>query len=140
MKNIFFEVLDYEIGKVFWKEMLLLFLKKDETFEIRHWRDDESTVNKALSYGIISTEQSTEYEISVTGNLNENNVARFKEMKIPYNEEEITEFFTINIGKSFSSSHYGKEIYLSNISDELYIKVMNLIEPFKEGLSYLENT
>lgn len=135
-----FQVADHEITEVhpsWWSDLMRLFLKEGEPFEIRHWNEEPEVIEEALCYGAIDPDKSTEYETSIVGKISreliENlNIGEYYKCEV---ESQPTKFFTIQTEK-ISSEHYGNEIYLSEIlSDEERQKVERLLEPIRQYLS-----
>lgn len=139
MKRLFLELIDYnihEINTTWWKQIMALFLKSGVPFEIRCWREETEILEKALRFGRISLEQSTRYERSVKGILTDQMIHMLLEQPKPEDDEQMTEFFTINIGSNFCSAHYGLELYMDDLSDTQIQQIHKIITPIQSYFSY----
>ena len=140
MKRIFIEVIDYELRTAepdWWKRLMGVFLKPGTPFEIRCWREESGLICQAQSYGTVSEEGSTEYEVSVTGVLTPEIICALLDAEPPQEAEQLTRFFTIS-GGHISSAHYGRQIVISDASEEELRRVRDILSPITEYFSYLE--
>ncbi len=141
MKRIFLELIDYKIHAIhttWWNQIMMLYLKAGEPFEIRCWREEKDIVESILPFGSISKERSTDYEVSVTGILTDQMMQTILQQPKPEDEEQMTPFFTMNIGGCFCSAHYGKELYIDQPTDAVLWQVNEIIAPIREYFNYDE--
>lgn len=134
IKTISIELNDYNIGKVnphWWGQIMSLFLKPGLEFEIRHWREENEVVEKAFAYGTVSEIDSTDFEVSIKGTLTNSTINKILNNALCL-DNHMTEFFTINVIGVVSSSHYGREIYIFNPSNEICNQIYTLLEPIKQ--------
>ena len=120
MSSFFMEMTNTDAvvkNPLWWKEIVPLFLKVGEGFEIRHWREDEETIKKYSSWGKISEEDSGDFEVSLKGSFTKEIIYKLLMEEKPEEREKMTDFFSINIGR-FHSSHYGKEIAIDDIKED----------------------
>ncbi len=141
MKTISIELTDYDIHEVntlWWKQLMSLFLKSGREFEIRHWREEKEIVEKASAYGTISDADSTDFEVSIKGTLTSAVVNEILNTVPSHQDNQMTEFFTINVIDTVSSSHYGKEVYVFNPSEEICRQLSTILAPIKEYFTFGE--
>ena len=141
MKTISIELTDYNIYEVntqWWKQIMSLFLKPGRDFEIRHWREEDKIVKKGSAYGIASDADSTEFEVSIKGTLTSSAVNDILNIAASPSDRKMTEFFTIIVCGAVSSSHYGKQLYVFNPSEELCRQLYTILEPIKEYFTFGE--
>lgn len=137
MKQINFEISDYnihDINTTWWKQIMTLFLREGERFEIRCWREEPEIIAQASGLGILCESQCTDYEVSITGILTDKIIQEILSQPKPEDDDQMTKFFTINIGKNFSSAHYGTEIYIANLTDADVERIHAIISPVKDYL------
>ena len=141
MKTISLELIDYNIQKInenWWNQIMSLFLNPGQEFEIRHWKEDKETVNKASAYGMISEIDCTDFEVSVKGVLTTSTIDVILNSS-PLNKDNLpTEFFTINVSNAISSSHYGKEVYIFNPTELKQKQLQKIIEPIEKYFTFAE--
>lgn len=104
-----------------WKDLFIHYASKGESFEIRCWDEEIESINLISRFGTIEKSQTTQ-EIIITGYIT-NQFIYFIVKEEPKDQSiynKMTQFFTINIDKDFSSEHYGTEIYVED--DEMFAK------------------
>lgn len=141
MRTIAIELTDYRIHEVnthWWKQILSLFLKPGRAFEIRHWRAEKDIVEKACAYGTISERDSTDFEVSIKGVLTDAIIQEILHADASCPDEQITEFFTINVAGEISSSHYGRELYVSHPTKEVCDQLSAILTPVQEYFTISE--
>ena len=113
-----------------WKELFLHYASKGESFEIRCWDEEIESIDLLRQFGRVEKSQTTK-EIIITGYITNQFIDLIIKEEIPKDQSiynKMTQFFTINIDKSFSSAHYGTEIYIDE--DEEYAK--KILDKVKE--------
>lgn len=128
MMNCSISVLEDVTNKEYWNLLFNHFVHEGDTLEIRCWKEEQEEIKKALCYGESKEQaQDTSYEVSVKGIVTEEIKAKILKEPIAgksLSDRKVVPFFTINAGESFSSEHYGTEVYLnvSSSDDEDIIK------------------
>ena len=136
MECLALEVIDYSIEDLdWWKNLMALFLKEGENFQIRCWRDKKEIIEKALGCGKLCLESSSQCETSIRGLLGKELIDYIALEEKPEEYDRWTNFFTINIGERFSSSHYGSEIWIHGLENGELENIREIINPFKEYFS-----
>lgn len=139
LKRLGLDVIDLHINEIhaqWWKDLISLYLKADEPFEIRCWKEEEGMIEKALEYGKINPKDESAYEVSITGTLSEKMITDLLAEPKPDEDDQWTPFFTINIGDHFTSAHYGDEIYIFDLTEEKVKNIEQIIAPIKDYISY----
>lgn len=106
-----------------WKDLFIHYASKGELFEIRCWNEEVDSINLIKRFGTVEKSQTTK-ETIITGYITNQFIDFIVKEEMPKDQEiynKMTQFFTINIDKSFSSCHYGTEIYYID-EDEEYMK------------------
>ncbi len=144
MKQISLNVIDYDIkdiNPIWWKKIISLFLKPQKHFEIRCWRQEKYAINQALMYGTLCQNNSTPYEVSITGVLNKEIINQILNTPISTDYNRTTDFFTVNIDDNFCSTHYGSEIYIYDLTDDIVDAIKEIILPninfFSLGIDFM---
>ena len=105
-----------------WKNLFIHYASKGETFEIRCWDEEIDTINLIKKFGTVEKSKTTK-EIIITGYITNEFIDLIVKEDMPKDQSiynKMTQFFTINIDKAFSSCHYGTEIYIDE--DEEFAK------------------
>ena len=105
-----------------WKNLFIHYASKGESFEIRCWNEETESIDLIKKFGTVQKSQTTK-EIIITGYITNEFIDLIVKEEMPKNQSiynKMTQFFTINIDKSFSSCHYGTELYIEE--DEEYAK------------------
>ncbi len=113
-----------------WKELFLHYASKGESFEIRCWDEETESIDLLRKFGRVEKSQTTK-EIIITGYITNQFIDLIIKEEMPKDQSiynKMTQFFTINIDKSFESAHYGTEIYIDE--DEEYAK--KILDKIKE--------
>ena len=140
MQRIFIELIDYNIRNInadWWKQLMGLFLKPGESFEIRCWREESDLIRQALAYGSKSEARSSGFEVSVTGVLTEQTIRDILDAKPPAGEDRMTRFFTVASSRIWSA-HYGKQLIISSASETELRKAGAVLSPIRNCFSILE--
>ena len=113
-----------------WKNLFIHYASKGESFEIRCWDEEIESIDLIKKYGTVQKSQTTK-EIIVTGYITNELIDLIVKEDMPKDQSiynKMTQFFTINIDKAFSSCHYGTEIYIDE--DEKFAK--KILDEVKE--------
>ncbi len=135
VKTISIELTDYNLHTVntlWWKQLMSLFLQPGRAFEIRCWREEKEITAKASSYGMRSEDDCTDFEVSIKGTLTSPVIQDILSTNQPTEEDRMTEFFTIQVEGLLSSSHYGKEIYIFDPSEEVQRQLSAILTPIQQ--------
>ena len=107
-----------------WKDLFIHYASMGETFEIRCWNEEIESINLISKFGTVEKSKTTK-EIIITGYITNEFIDLIVKEEMPKDQNiynKMTQFFTINIDKSFSSAHYGTEIYIDE--DEEFAKII----------------
>lgn len=114
------------IGKIdnnkWWKALFIHYASKGESFEIRCWNEEKESIDLIGKFGTVEKSKTTK-EIIITGYITNQFIELIVKEELPKDQNiynKMTQFFTINIDKAFSSCHYGTEIYIDE--DEGFAK------------------
>ena len=113
-----------------WKDLFSHYASKGESFEIRCWDEEIESINLIKRFGTVEKSQTTK-EIIITGYIINEFIDLIVKEEMPKDQSiynKMTQFFTINIDKAFSSCHYGTEIYIDE--DEKFAK--KILDEVKE--------
>lgn len=113
-----------------WKDLFIHYASMGETFEIRCWDEEIESINLISKFGTVEKSKTTK-EVIITGYITNEFIDLIVKEEMPKEQNiynKMTQFFTINIDKSFSSAHYGTEIYIEE--DEEYAK--KILDELKE--------
>ena len=113
-----------------WKNLFIHYASKGENFEIRCWDEEIDTINLIRKFCAVEKSKTTK-EIVITGDITNEFIDLVKE-KMPMDQNiynKMTQFFTINIDKAFSSCHYGTEIYIDE-DEEFAKKILDEVKEY----------
>ena len=113
-----------------WKDLFIHYASKGESFEIRCWDEETESIDLIKKFGTVQKSQTTK-EIIITGYITNELIDLIVKEEMPKDQSiynKMTQFFTINIDKAFSSCHYGTEIYIDE--DEKFAK--KILDEVKE--------
>lgn len=102
-----------------WKNLFIHYASKGESFEIRCWDEEIESIALIKKFGTVQKSQTTK-EIIITGYITSEFIDLIVKGEMPKDQSiynKMTQFFTINIDKAFSSCHYGTEIYIDEDED-----------------------
>lgn len=105
-----------------WKDLFIHYASKGESFEIRCWDEELESIKLISKFGTVEKSQKTK-EVIISGYITNEFIDLIVKEEMPKDQNiynKMTQFFTINIDKAFSSAHYGTEIYIDE--DEEYAK------------------
>lgn len=129
MKRFSVQMIDNSISPQWWKKIIEHFVRVQDTFEIRCWREETDEIREASLYG---TANDDKYEVSIKGIVTEamleKLLAEEPADKNTYNK--MTKYFTLHVANNLCdiwSEHYGTELVIDIISDadiEFFEQVM----------------
>ncbi|WP_418632343.1 CPCC family cysteine-rich protein [Ruthenibacterium lactatiformans] len=96
-----------------WKTLLAEYLKTAKAFEIHCWNEEAEWIEVAMQYGTLK-ESDWQYGKIITGPVTKEFAKMLLNIPKPTDtelENKMTPFFNVFLDESFSSSHYGTEIY-----------------------------
>ena len=102
-----------------WKDLFIHYASKGESFEIRCWDEETESIDLIKKFGTVQKSQTTK-EIIITGDITSKFIDLIVKEEMPVDQNiynKMTQFFTINIDKSYTSAHYGTEIYIDEDED-----------------------
>lgn len=125
-----------------WKELLLLYAREGENFEIHCWYDETDLIHLAEQYGCKT--RSTIPEITVvTGKVTRQlidllTIGDKPEDSSGYNR--MTPFYIVRIGEDFSSEQYGTSLLLTSDATEQIAVVESVLKSIGCHASIYRNT
>lgn len=132
-------LIDYEIVKVnpnWWLDILEIFLKPGLRFKASFEKEQNNILELLTAYGNdlkISDEKNLIY---LKGIINTEMIRDFKASYKVKNSEDIdyySPFISFEIGENYCSAHYGREVYLTNLSEVELGEVLKVINPLRES-------
>ena len=139
MSNLDIFLIDYEIYKKnpnWWLEIIEIFLKPGIKFKLSLEKEQKNILQKIRTYGNdlkISYEKNLIY---LEGILNREMIKDFEVSYKVVNCGDIdyySRFFTLEIGKNYFSAHYGREVYLTSLSEVELGDVLKVLNPLRES-------
>ena len=125
-------------GNQWWKELLSLYLKEGEPFEIHCWKNEKEEIASALQYGTLE-DTNWEYGEVIKGMLTAELIRELLEWKCTEEDvyEKLTPYFTLQAG-NVCSEHYGTEIYLEQEpeKDEKIQQILDRISAYASISEY----
>ena len=129
MRQFGVQMIDNSISPQWWKKIIEHFVRVQDTFEIRCWREEVTEIGEASLYGTATYDK---YEVSIKGSVTKELLEKLlieePTDKSLYNK--MTKYFTIHIKNDVCdiwSEHYGTELVIDIISDadiEFFEQVM----------------
>ena len=132
-------LIDYEIVKVnpnWWLDILEIFLKPGLRFKASFEKEQNNILELLTAYGNdlkISDEKNL---IRVEGITNKEMIMDFKASYKVKNIDDIdyySPFISFEIGENYCSAHYGREVYLTNLSEVELGDVLKVLNPLRES-------
>jgi len=128
-------ILEDVTNKEYWNLLFNHFAHEGDNLEIRCWKTEPAEIEKALCYGE-SKEQSQDalYEVSIKGVVTEEIKNKIMAETISIDssgDRKVVPFFTMNVGESFTSEHYGTEIYLnvsSSKDEDIKLRALEILD------------
>ena len=102
-----------------WKDLFIHYANKGKTFEIRCWDEEIESIELISKFGTVEKSKTTK-EIIITGDITNEFIDLIVKEKMPVDQNiynKMSQFFSINIDKSYTSAHYGTEIYIDEDED-----------------------
>ncbi len=136
MSWIQIKMINSSVSPDWWKDMIRHFVNVGDEMEIRCWREETAEIGQASMYG---EPLKAGNEVSVKGTVTPHLLAELLTEeptdKNIYNK--MTKYFTINVNnktRTFSSEHYGTELYISGVSDDIAF-ISRVLEPYGDFFS-----
>lgn len=125
-----------------WRELLLLYAREGESFEIHCWYDETDLIRLAEQYGNKSRTTITEITV-ITGEVTKElidllTIGDKPEDTSGYNR--MTPFYIVRIGEDFSSEQYGTSLLLTSDSTEQIEVVESVLKSITCHASIYSNT
>ncbi len=133
---IYVQMVDGSVQSNWWKELIRHFVSVGNELEIRCWKEEAAEVQQASIYGEPSEDG---YEVSVKGVVTPQLLAELLAEE-PVDKEiynKMTKYFAVtvrNASCTFSSQHYGTEVYASGASANRAF-ISNVLEPYGNRFS-----
>ena len=102
-----------------WKDLFIHYAQNGEKFEIRCWDEEIESIGLINKFGTVEKSKTTK-EIIISGDITNEFIDLIAKEDMPKDQNiynKMTQFFTINIDKSYTSAHYGTEIYIDEDED-----------------------
>lgn len=119
-------------GNQWWKDLLSLYLKEGEPFEIHCWKNEKEELATALQY-VTLEETNWEYGEVIKGILTVEFIHRILEWNGTEDSvyEKLTPYYTLQVG-NVCSEHYGTEIYLEQEpeNEEMIQRILDRISAY----------
>lgn len=139
MTNLDIFLIDYEVVKVnpnWWLEIIEIFLKPVLKFKASFEKEQNNNLELLTAYRNdlkISDEKNL---IRVEGIINKEIIRDFKASYKVKNSDDIdyySPFISFEIGENYCSAHYGREVYLTNLSEVELGDVLKVLNPLRES-------
>lgn len=139
MTNLDIFLIDYEVVKVnpnWWLEIIEIFLKPGLKFKASFEKEQNNILELLTAYGNdlkISDEKNL---IRVEGITNKEMIRDFKASYKVKNSDDIdyySPFISFEIGDNYCSAHYGREVYLTGLSEVKLGDVLKVLNPLRES-------
>ena len=118
------------MDKKWWNEIVRSCAVVGHPFEIHCWSDERSEVKAALQFGNKVTSTWREGTV-IQGRITKEFLSYLIESEKPEDTEiynKMTPFFTIILGNTLHSDHYGTEIIISRVIREKEISIERLLD------------
>lgn len=139
MANLDIFLIDYEVVKSnpnWWLEIIEIFLKPGLKFKASFEKEQNNILELLTACGNdlkISDEKNL---IRVEGIINKEIIRDFKASYKVKNSDDIdyySPFISFEIGENYCSAHYGREVYLTNLSEVELGDVLKVLNPLRES-------
>lgn len=129
-------------NNLWWNNLIHLYAREGDPFEIHCWYDEINLIHLAEQHGIKVRSSIPEVTV-VSGKVTQELLDLLISGKKPedtsgYNK--MTPFYTVRIGENFSSEQYGTTVYLTCDSAEQYQQVDTLLQDMKHHANIYRNT
>jgi len=136
MSWIQIQMIDSSVSSDWWKNLIRHFVNVGNEMEIRWWREETAEIGQASMYReTLNDGNEVSVKRTVTPHLLAELLTEELTDKNIYNK--MTKYFTINVNnksRTFSSEHYGTEIYVSGASDDITF-ILRVLEPYGDFIS-----
>lgn len=139
MANLDIFLIDYEVVKVnpnWWLEIIEIFLKPGLKFKASFEKEQNNILELLTAYGNDFKISDEKNPIRVEGITNKEMIRDFKASYKVKNSEDIdyySPFISFEIGENYCSAHYGREVYLTNLSEVELGDVLKVLNPLRES-------
>ena len=121
-----------------WKELTGLYLRETlgQEFSIHCWKDEEQEIQLALGYGVVHPSDWA-FGTEISGPVTEPFLSFLLDQSQvlqtgPDGGAQMTPFFGIFLGSTFSSSHYGREVDIQPLQGSCGAALDALLEELKQ--------
>ena len=124
-----------------WRELLRVYAKPGEYFEIHCWSDEKNEFLLAAEFGSPACYLLPDMKV-VHGTMTERMISYLLNGRKPVDSQcynKMVPFFTIRIGNHFSSEKYGTEIILQSRSLQEKELIARILSNAPEGISVFYN-
>ena len=114
-----------------WKELFKHYVQNGKKFEIRCWDEEIESIELISKFGTVEKSKTTK-EIIISGEITNDFIELILNEEMPKDQNiynKMTQFFTINIDKSYTSAHYGTEIYIDE-DEEFAKKILDEVKQY----------
>lgn len=114
-----------------WKELFKHYVQNGKKFEIRCWDEETESIDLISKFGTVEKSKTTK-EIIISGEITNDFIELILNEEMPEDQNiynKMTQFFTINIDKSYTSAHYGTEIYIDE-DEEFAKKILDEVKQY----------
>lgn len=138
MANLDIFLIDYEVVKVnsnWWLEIIEIFLKPGLKFKASFEKDHTRILENLSTYGSDLNISIEKYLTKVEGIINREMIRNFKASYKVKNSDDIdyySPFISFEIGDNYCSAHYGREVYLTGLSEVKLGDVLKVLNPLRE--------
>ncbi len=138
MVNLDIFLIDYEIVKAnpkWWLDILEIFLKPGLRVKASIDRNQTDILEKLSTYYNDLKIAKEKNQIYFEGILNREMIRDFKASYEVKNSEDIdyySPFISFEIGENYCSAHYGREVYLTGLSEVKLGDILKVINPLRE--------
>ena len=132
-------LIDYEIVKAnhkWWLDILEIFLKPGLRVKASIDRNQTDILEKLSTYYNDLKIAKEKNQIYFEGILNREMIKDFKESYKVKNDDGMdyySPFIRLEIGDNYCSAHYGREVYLTNLSEVELGDVLKVLNPLRES-------
>lgn len=114
-----------------WKELFKHYVQNGKKFEICCWDEEKESIDLISKFGTVEKSKTTK-EIIISGEITKDFIELILNEEMPKDQNiynKMTQFFTINIDKSYTSAHYGTEIYIDE-DEEFAKKILDEVKQY----------
>lgn len=139
MTNLDIFLIDYEVVKVnpnWWLEIIEIFLKPGLKFKASFEKEQNNILELLTAYGNDLKISDEKNPIRVEGITNKEMIRDFKASYKVKNSDDIdyySPFISFENGDNYCSAHYGREVYLTGLSEVKLGDVLKVLNPLRES-------